>query len=272
MPQGDHDPVLSEPPSEWTVWQLIDSAFPTGGFAHSGGLEAAWKHGEVRNRSEFEGFLETSLNQWAHATFPFASTAHKEPSRLYELDTHCDAFNTNHVANRASRLQGRAWIAAIDKVFELDIFAIVHPAGGTLDPGMESISKPTARNRNGSANGKAVPPAWTLKDLRGSSANSFCGHFSPIFGATVAGLGTEKRAALRMLLFMNLRSLIAAAVRLGISGPMEGQILQNTMGKRAEEILRRCENLSLDELAETAPLANLWQANQDRLYSRLFRS
>ena len=53
---------------------------------------------------------------------------------------------------------------------------------------------------------------------------------------------------------------------------MEGQILQNIMGKRAEEILHRCEDLSLKDLAETAPLANLWQANQDRLYSRLFRS
>ena len=26
----------------WLVWQIADSGFPTGGFAHSGGLEAAW--------------------------------------------------------------------------------------------------------------------------------------------------------------------------------------------------------------------------------------
>ena len=26
---------------EWLVWQLVDSAFPAGGFAHSAGLEAA---------------------------------------------------------------------------------------------------------------------------------------------------------------------------------------------------------------------------------------
>lgn len=272
MPQGDHDPVFREPPSEWTVWQLIDSAFPTGGFAHSGGLEAAWKHGEVRNRSEFEGFLESSLNQWAYASFPFVSTAHQEPSRLHELDAQCDAFNTNHVANRASRLQGRAWIAAIDKIFKPDPSGIIPSGDGTLDPRIGSIPETTARNPNGSACGKARPPAWTLKDLRDGSGTSYCGHFSPVFGATVAGLGIEKRAALRMLQFMNLRSLIAAAVRLGISGPMEGQILQNIMGKRAEEILHRCEDLSLKDLAETAPLANLWQANQDRLYSRLFRS
>ncbi|KAB2673485.1 MAG: urease accessory protein UreF, partial [Verrucomicrobia bacterium] len=29
----------------------MDSAFPTGGFAHSGGLEAARQHGEVTGRS-----------------------------------------------------------------------------------------------------------------------------------------------------------------------------------------------------------------------------
>ena len=28
-------------------WQLADSAFPAGGFAHSSGLEAAWQQGEV---------------------------------------------------------------------------------------------------------------------------------------------------------------------------------------------------------------------------------
>ena len=33
--------------SPWRVLQLADSGFPTGGFAHSGGLESAVQHGSV---------------------------------------------------------------------------------------------------------------------------------------------------------------------------------------------------------------------------------
>jgi hypothetical protein len=33
-------------PSDWLVWQLLDSGLPTGGFAHSCGLEAAMQLGE----------------------------------------------------------------------------------------------------------------------------------------------------------------------------------------------------------------------------------
>src|SRR4029434_10204435 len=113
------DPKLPVPgalPSDtWLLWQLADSAFPTGGFAHSGGLEAAWQHGEVRNRGELRGWLETSLQQIARASVPFVNAAHSEPERLEELDQICDAFTSNHVANRASRLQGRAFLAAVDR-------------------------------------------------------------------------------------------------------------------------------------------------------------
>jgi urease accessory protein len=69
-----------------------------------------------------------------------------------------------------------------------------------------------------------------------------------------------------------LRGLVSAAVRLGIVGPLQGQTLQHGLAVYAQELLRRCEPLTLDEIAQTAPLLDLWQANQDRLYSRLFQS
>src|SRR5438270_9320121 len=37
--------------SDWVIWQLVDSAFPGGGFAHSAGLEAALQLGEINGRA-----------------------------------------------------------------------------------------------------------------------------------------------------------------------------------------------------------------------------
>src|SRR5260221_13578088 len=107
--------------NNWLIWQLIDSAFPTGGFAHSLGLEAAWQHGEVRNRAELISFIEASLQQLGHAALPFVPAAFDEPKKLAEFDQLCDAFTTNHVANRASRAQGRAVLTAMERIFKFKI-------------------------------------------------------------------------------------------------------------------------------------------------------
>jgi urease accessory protein len=207
------------------LWQLADSAFPAGGFAHSGGLEAAWQHGEARSVSELAALLETSLRQLGHASLPFVSAAHDDPGQLLALDQWCDAYLTNHVANRASRLQGRAFLSSTEKIF----------------PG-RLLGRPP------------------------------CGHFAPVFGAVARTLGLDRCRAGRMFFFQHLRGLIAAAIRLGIVGPMEGQALQHRLSPAAAEILAQCEKLPVADAAQTAPLLEIWQGTQDRLYSRLFQS
>jgi urease accessory protein len=112
---------ISHHQNDWLIWQLIDSAFPTGGFAHSSGLEAAWQHGEVRNRAELAFFIEASLQQLGHAALPFVMAAYDEPEKLNEFDHLCDVFTTNHVANRASRAQGRAFLTAVERIFKSEI-------------------------------------------------------------------------------------------------------------------------------------------------------
>jgi len=213
---------------DFTIWQLVDSAFPTGGFAHSSGLEAAWQHGEVRNRDEFVSFLKACLHQLGQAALPFVTAAHAEPGRLAELDQLCDAFTSNHIANRASRAQGRALLSAVERVFK-------------------------SEDRN---------PKTEIQFA----------HLAPVFGACLREAGISDRTTGRMFFFNHLRSVLAAAVRLNIVGPMEAQILQQRLASTAENILNRCKSLTLDDLAQTSPLLDLWQSSHDRLYSRLFQS
>ncbi len=100
----------------WRVFQIVDSAFPSGGFAHSGGLEAAMRLGEVE---DLDAFVDASLWQTGRGALPFVASAWEEPARLAELDALCDAMLVNPVANGASRAQGRALAATCARVFDL---------------------------------------------------------------------------------------------------------------------------------------------------------
>jgi urease accessory protein len=99
------------------IWQLVDSAFPSGSFAHSFGLEAAWQSGEVTSDASLQQFVRASVRQAGYAALPLVTAAHRAPERIEELDAHAEAFLSNAVANRASRLQGRALLTASVRVW-----------------------------------------------------------------------------------------------------------------------------------------------------------
>jgi urease accessory protein len=216
-------------PSDWTVWQIIDSAFPTGGFAHSGGLEAAWHAREVTDVITLRRFLRGSILQAGHAGLPLLNAAHNAPTEIDALDELCHAFLTNAVANRASRIQGRALLSTCRRIWPND-----------------SLTALEARVRHA--------------------------HYGPITGAAFRALDFPRAFAQRLFLYQTLRGVIAAAVRLGIVGSYQAQRLQFECSSDLDFVLARCENLDERDLAQTAPLIDLWQLGHDRLYSRLFQS
>src|SRR4051794_30606126 len=105
--------------TDWLLWQLADSAFPAGSFAHSGGLEAAGQCGLLGRGDGFTDFLRSALAQAARGAVPLAVAACRDPGRFDEVDPFCDTFLSNHVANRASRGQGQALLAAAERVFRV---------------------------------------------------------------------------------------------------------------------------------------------------------
>jgi urease accessory protein len=218
--------------SDWLVWQLADSAFPAGGFAHSYGLEAAWQQGEV-DASSLPAFVRDAIAQAGHSGLPFVMAAFDDPESLPVIDERCDAFLRNPVANRASRVQGRAWMGTVERSFPREAVRSLTDA---------------VRARPGGR------------------------HFAPIFGATLRRLDIDRRDAARLFLFGTARGTLSAGVRLGIAGTTDAQRMLAERAADLDLAIERCGDLAIDDAAQTSPLIDLWQASHDRLYSRLFQS
>jgi len=213
------------------TWQIVDSAFPTGSFTHSWGLEAAWQFGELPDAGALRDFVDSTLLQAGYSHLPFLNEAYRNPSALAALDERADAFLLNTVANRASRMQGRTLLATAARIW----------------------------------------PSVRVKQVQVIAGDTRA-HLAPLSGAVFEALGLPLSTAQRMVLFGTARGVLSAAVRLGIVGSYDAQRLQYACGSRVDVIADRCASLSLDDVAQTAPLIDLLQAGHDRLYSRLFQS
>ena len=103
--------------SDWLAWQVVDSAFPVGVFAHSWGLEAAWQAGHVPDPEALRQFLHASIQQTGYGGLPLLRAAHHAPEKWEGLDELAEAFLLNPVTNRASRVQGRTLVATAARVW-----------------------------------------------------------------------------------------------------------------------------------------------------------
>jgi urease accessory protein len=104
-------------PSPFLVWQVADSAFPTGAFAHSWGLEAAWQHGEIEDVEALRHFVADVARQTAYGLVPLFNAAFDAPDRWVALDELAQCFLTNAVANRSSRQLGRTLLTTAARVW-----------------------------------------------------------------------------------------------------------------------------------------------------------
>src|ERR1700686_400628 len=216
----------------WRFLQLADSAFPSGGFAHSPGLEAAGQAREVTDSAGLGRFARDALWQAGHFGLPLVRAAHADPAAIPALDARADAFLANHVANRASRTQGGALFATAARIFPTEM-------------------RP-------------------LRAVAGNAGLKL--HVAPLSGAVHQALGLGAEETLRLFLWTAMRGVLSAAVRLGLVGTHEAQAQQAGLAGGLEALLAACVPLGTGSLAQTAPVADLLSAAHDRLYSRLFQS
>ncbi|BFZ22889.1 hypothetical protein BsWGS_25928 [Bradybaena similaris] len=227
--------------------QTVDSAFPTGGFSHSLGLEAFIQHNGVGRCAKNLGILKHAfvciLENSGSLSLPFVRAAHNaiaskralnkkpESPTLAQLDKLCEAYTTNHIARRASTRQGKSFL-------EVSCFTYNHLA--------QELSS-------------------AIVDL------PHC-HFPVVYGAILAGLGVDENAALASFMYCVVRSVIATAVRLDVLGAMEGQKVQYILQQLIPEILERNRTRSVEDACIKFPVIDVLQNTQDTLFCKLFYS
>jgi urease accessory protein len=226
------DPQHRSPPNDWQIWQIVDSAFPTGGFAHSGGLESAWQHGWVRSPEALGEFVRAGVTQAYGSGAPFVAAAHADAGSFAAVDRACDALLSNHVANRASRVQGAALLSTAAHAFE-------NPALVSLRAAVRAGGQP--------------------------------GHLAPCFGVACAAIGIDAASAVSLFLFHTLRGLVSSAVRLGIVGSLDAQRMQQRLAGELQSLVEAGPP-PVEAAAQTSPVLEILHARHDRLYSRLFVS
>ena len=218
----------------WLLLQLADGTFPSGGFAHSGGLEATTVLGGLGTSENAAwravgDYLDASLEQIGRATLPFVRATALDASCLAAMDHACDATIPMSSVNRSSRAQGRSLASAASRVWDV------------LTPIAEHA-------RRGPA------------------------HHAPVFGAIFGTLGIPEEQTLAAYLHGAARSLLSAAVRLGLLGPLVAQRLHADRAGLLETLAHRARHLRPVDAAQTNPLIEIFAALHDRLDGRMFQS
>jgi urease accessory protein len=213
--------------------QISDSAFPTGAFAYSNGLEALARAGKFPGVPALESYLDAYLRQAAGFDLAFLAAAHaEEDSAAFEiLCLEWDAGMWNQPVRKASLRQGRALLDSLSETFP-------HPGLKTL---------------------KRSGPEGDL-------------HFVPALGRALGLLGASMEQACWVHLHGLIRDQIAAVMRLGLLGPRSAQTLQASALAAAEARLRGVSLPPYREAWRTSPLVEAGQGGHGFLYSRLFQN
>ncbi|XAR49002.1 hypothetical protein NMG60_11032015 [Bertholletia excelsa] len=226
-----------DPQLQWSQWQLLDSILPTGGFAHSFGLEAAMQSRMVTGPENLRAYVIHVLENTGSLLLPFIYSATISPdmTNWHKLDKMLEATLTNEVSRKASISQGLALMRVAAAIFS------------------------------------EVP---SLKIMRSTSlaTGNVAFHHAPIFGLVCGLLGFDGETSQRAYMFITMRDVISAATRLNLVGPLGAAVLQHEVAIVAEDILKRWKNREVEDACQTSPLLDTVQGCHGYLFSRLFCS
>ncbi|KAJ4720425.1 urease accessory protein F [Melia azedarach] len=234
---GKERQTSTELPLQWSEWQLLDSILPTGGFAHSFGIEAAIQARIISSPEDLQTYVIHILENTGSLVLPFVCMATMNPDleTWHKLDRTLDATLTNEVSRKASMAQGSALMRVAASVFT------------------------------------EVPSLKRMREISLKSG-SVAFHHAPVFGMICGLLGFHSGTSQRAYMFITGRDVISAATRLNLVGPLGAAVLQHQIAPVAESLSKKWMDRTVEEACQTSPLLDTVQGCHGYLFSRLFGS
>jgi urease accessory protein len=221
------------------VLQFADGLFPSGGFAHSLGLETYAQEGTVRDAATLRGFVGVHLEGGAGPSDAVAAAIAaraglaEDLDACIELDRGLDAMKTVPEFRAASRQMGRQTARAA--------------AAFAGDPFTERL-------------GVAIDEEQTP------------GHHAVVFGAVTGRCGASPETVAAAFLHSTAALLVGAGLRLLPVGQVEGQRVLASMRAPIARLATRAAAAGVDDIWTFTPGLEMAGLRHADLEGRLFRS
>ena len=214
--------------------QWLDSGFPTGSFAHSGGLETYTQAEIVKNAADLARLIAVKLEAAASTDLIIVHSAMSaDQMTIRELDTHCAASKIAKEARDASQKIGRRMLSSVLNLM--------------TDPRL----------------------LWYKDEI---AAERCAGHHAIVHGLACAALGVDARAALVTFGYALAANQTAAALKLFSIGQTQTQAVLGTSGRAIEAAADAALARTLADFGSFTPSLDIRVMQHERLFRRLFIS
>ncbi|WP_231689541.1 urease accessory protein UreF [Bacillus sp. FJAT-27245] len=219
--------------------QIHDSAFPTGSFAHSFGMETYIQENSIRNKEDLSEFCNMYLRHNLASTDAIIvkeayHLARKHDKQgLIRLENICHGIKLSPETRKGSAMMGRQFLQAVYPLSSEELLMF-----------------------------------WSEK----LKSKEIKGHFPVVYGIYTALLGVDVKKAVETYLYSSITALVQNAVRAVPLGQMSGVQTVFSLLPAIQETARHVMGMNLDDLDNNSIALEIASMKHEFLYSRLFIS
>ncbi|MHC5226570.1 urease accessory protein UreF [Ignatzschineria sp. LJL83] len=219
--------------------QIHDTAFPTGSFAHSFGMETYIQNGTLRDEEDLKKFLAMYIRHNLASgdgiliKEAYCLAKEQDNKALIHLENICHGIKLSPETRTASARIGRQFLHTVYQLTDNELIT-----------------------------------QWYEK-LKNQEIK---GHYAIAYGIYTAVLGADLKTAIEMFFYSSITALVQNAVRAVPLGQMSGVKTVFALLPLIRETVNRVMTLDLDDLDNNSIALEIASMKHEFLHSRLFMS